>query len=343
MTTQINVTVGSGGLSDRAKQQQQAARQAQLEKERQQRVETQGQQQRTAKLEAAGKNPDGAPLYGTSSKEPEVDRRPAASRALTDSLLLKPKDPAYVVEGTTKVNLQSTGGFPKIANWLSSTPPNYLATGGPNGAPAFEIAPNPNGTGFNSEFEASYPKTPTTNGKTGVKAATLEFFIKFSPSFDVFSNPQSLFVTIGPNLFYVSIYLTWDTSPNVLICDIDASVKRGYFYSIQSIYQYGGPLADAPIQRGVWHHCAIIKSLTPSGSLINFCIDGVSLGSLAVDWQESIYGLSFPGEYRSNWLEIGIGTDGGSFPNSAQPMYIHGVRFLPRSVYVPPFTPPLNL
>ncbi len=81
MSTQINVTVGSGGLSDKARQLQTAARQAQLEKERQQRIEAQGQEQRTANLAAAGRAPDGSPLYGPGFKQPEVERRPAASRS----------------------------------------------------------------------------------------------------------------------------------------------------------------------------------------------------------------------------------------------------------------------
>ena len=80
MSTQINVTVGSGGLSDKARQLQTAARQAQLEKERQQRIEAQGQEQRTANLAAAGRAPDGTPLFGPGFKQPEIERRPAASR-----------------------------------------------------------------------------------------------------------------------------------------------------------------------------------------------------------------------------------------------------------------------
>jgi hypothetical protein len=81
VSTQINVTVGSGGLSDKARQLQTAARQAQLEKERQQRIETQGQEQRTANLAAAGRAPDGSPLFGPGFRQPEVERRPAANRS----------------------------------------------------------------------------------------------------------------------------------------------------------------------------------------------------------------------------------------------------------------------
>lgn len=81
MSTQINVTVGSGGLPEKAKQQQQAARQAQLEKERQRRIEAQGQEQRTAALAAEGKAPDGSALNSGNAKQPLAQPRPAAFRS----------------------------------------------------------------------------------------------------------------------------------------------------------------------------------------------------------------------------------------------------------------------
>lgn len=83
MTTQINITVDSGGLTDRAKQQQQAARQAQLEKERQQRIEAQGQKQRDDALASQGRAPDGSSLSNTNSTTPKIERRPAAQRSDT--------------------------------------------------------------------------------------------------------------------------------------------------------------------------------------------------------------------------------------------------------------------
>jgi hypothetical protein len=81
MSTQINVTVGSGGLPEKAKQQQQAARQAQLEKERQRRIEAQGQEQRNAALTAEGRAPDGSVLSSGKAKQPLAQPRPAAFRS----------------------------------------------------------------------------------------------------------------------------------------------------------------------------------------------------------------------------------------------------------------------
>ena len=80
MSTQINVTVDSGGLRARAKQQQNAARQTQLERERTQRVKAESKTQRDAKLAAEGKAPDGSSLNSTTFEQPQIERRPAASR-----------------------------------------------------------------------------------------------------------------------------------------------------------------------------------------------------------------------------------------------------------------------
>jgi hypothetical protein len=80
VSTQINVTVGSGGLSDKAKQLQAAARQAQLEKERTAQIEADGTEQRNARLAANGQAPDGTSLYGVPTVVPFAERRPAAFR-----------------------------------------------------------------------------------------------------------------------------------------------------------------------------------------------------------------------------------------------------------------------
>lgn len=81
MSTQINITVGSGNLSDRASQLQTAARQAQAEIERTARIEDEATSKRRQKLEAEGLNFDGTSFYASRVPEAEIDRRPAATRA----------------------------------------------------------------------------------------------------------------------------------------------------------------------------------------------------------------------------------------------------------------------
>lgn len=84
MSTQINVAVDLGGLKERLRQQQQAARLAQLEKERNAGTAVEANKQRIAALAAAGLGPDGLPLYGNIFKQPEIDIRPIALQTAAD-------------------------------------------------------------------------------------------------------------------------------------------------------------------------------------------------------------------------------------------------------------------
>jgi hypothetical protein len=87
VSTKINITVDSGGLSARAKQQQEAARLAQLERERTRRVEAEGKAQREAKQAAEGRRPDGQPQFGAPPAKPRQQDEPAANRAVSDVIL----------------------------------------------------------------------------------------------------------------------------------------------------------------------------------------------------------------------------------------------------------------
>jgi hypothetical protein len=80
VSTQINVTVGSDDLSEKARQQQIANRQAQLDKERTGIIEAQATDKRIAAQAAKGLSLDGLPLYNVPTGVPDLDRRPAASR-----------------------------------------------------------------------------------------------------------------------------------------------------------------------------------------------------------------------------------------------------------------------
>ena len=87
MSSQINITVDSGGLSAKAKQQQQAARLAQLERERTHRIEAEAQAQRDAKLAAEGKRPDGQPQFDVPPQTPRLQDEPAANRLASDLIV----------------------------------------------------------------------------------------------------------------------------------------------------------------------------------------------------------------------------------------------------------------
>lgn len=80
MSTQINVTVGSGGLSDKARQLQTAARQAKLEGDRLAEVEDTAKASRDQRLAQLGLSPQGVSLYAPDPRLPQIERRPAAYR-----------------------------------------------------------------------------------------------------------------------------------------------------------------------------------------------------------------------------------------------------------------------
>jgi len=80
MSTNINITAGDNALLDRARQQQAANRQAQLNREASNRLEAQATAARTTALAAQGRDANGNPITGAPFSQPEIDRRPAASR-----------------------------------------------------------------------------------------------------------------------------------------------------------------------------------------------------------------------------------------------------------------------
>lgn len=151
MSTQINITVGSGGLSDRAMQQQQAARQAQLEKERQQRIEAQGTEQRNAKLQAEGKAPDGSALYGVNANVPQIERRPAAFRSTGQGLNL-----GHMWTFSTGEYLPVTSGVIFIQGGSSLN--NNLVSGERS---LTHVRPGATGEWITLQNEFSYPAFPT--------------------------------------------------------------------------------------------------------------------------------------------------------------------------------------
>jgi hypothetical protein len=138
MSTQINITVDSGGLTDRAKQQQQAARQAQLEKERTLNLSADALDKRVATQAAKGQSLDGQPLYTAGFKQPQAERRPAANRTEGGpALLMGPLQPfdAYGIPTKTKgikSNRFVTSGV--TSGEFYGFEFDYAASGGPGDA-----------------------------------------------------------------------------------------------------------------------------------------------------------------------------------------------------------------
>jgi hypothetical protein len=139
MSTNINIALGDEALFNRAKQQQNASRQAQLEKEAAQRLETQATSERTKALTAQGKDAAGNAINGSLTKTPQLERRPAANRISGDGFVLVPsadytsfgfEAKTIGIKNTkfTNVTAGATGDYTEFFR------PEYVATGGPANA-----------------------------------------------------------------------------------------------------------------------------------------------------------------------------------------------------------------
>lgn len=80
MSTNINITVGDNALLDAAKLQQEANRQAQLNREASKRLEAQATAARIAALATQGRDANGNLITGAPFTQPQIERRPAANR-----------------------------------------------------------------------------------------------------------------------------------------------------------------------------------------------------------------------------------------------------------------------
>lgn len=220
MSTQINVTVGSGGLPDKAKQQQQAARQAQLEKERQRRIEAEGADKRNARLAADGRNVQGQSLTGTPNAAPRPQDEPAAFRSANDDyLMLLPSGGVQTgIPFPLSTYLDALGQWtPRWGNLINSNSIVYQQQGGPSNSPALSTGPDQTTTndliGGTANFFPADSKSKFTNGI--LKNFTIEFFLRW-PSF--------------PNTTYSfdSFQLYCSNIPNFAgLSDLEIKIQRG--------------------------------------------------------------------------------------------------------------------
>ena len=149
MSTYINISVGDNKLLEQARQQQAASRQAQLEKEANQRLEAQATEERTKALATKGLDANGNPLLGTSSPQPEVDRRPAANRQGYGALLTGPFVYASYGGSHSGLTVRCRGNRNVPASRFSyeedKAYPEGVTVAGPTGTTfALEPAPAPN-------------------------------------------------------------------------------------------------------------------------------------------------------------------------------------------------------
>lgn len=79
MSTEINISVGYETLIDQLRLQQNVNRQTLLERENEKDVQVKAIDARTKQLASQGKDANNDSLYGTRTKQPQIDRRPAAN------------------------------------------------------------------------------------------------------------------------------------------------------------------------------------------------------------------------------------------------------------------------
>ncbi len=146
MSTQINVTVDSAGLAERVKEQQVAARQAQLEKERTLNLSAEAFDQRVAAQAAKGLTIDGKALYNPYTEESQTERRPAANRSGYGALLTGPFVYSSYGGSNTGLTVRCRGNRNVIASRFSyeedKTYPEGVSVAGPT-ENSFALEPAP--------------------------------------------------------------------------------------------------------------------------------------------------------------------------------------------------------
>jgi hypothetical protein len=167
MSTNINIAVGDAALLNRAKRQQQASRQAQLERESTARLQAQS---RTAALAATGRNAAAATAQNTTdAKTPQLERRPAATRDAGVGFNLVPSAD-YASFGfnalTRGINAKTFTNIIAFdtGNYTTYFRPEYAATGGPANSSYLRTPVETRGATYIHELYYYVSDTPGTQG-----------------------------------------------------------------------------------------------------------------------------------------------------------------------------------
>lgn len=351
MSTQINVTVGSGGLPDKAKQQQQAARQAQLEKERQRRIEAEGAAQRSARLAAEGRNAQGQLLTGTLNGTPRPQDEPAAFRDKPYSFLFGPSAPP-TSNPLPPLNGVSTGEDVYAANTnieppfsyqetLSATPfsetalfttREYKAGEGPKGANAIKISPigtysvsQTLNVGYEGKYVQGVGASPLT--KISTLNAT-DFTFEASLRLDSGTTDASQGTTISFVLQLIKA--------SSLNYQLTLQYSRGFFSDayVASFVALNYNLVNVAVNPvtsvGAWKHFAISRK----GGAIRYFIDGVKVGEELNAVLPSLSGYA-----ATTRVLVGIRRNMTALPPA---VWLSRLKYTEKALYTQDFNPPLD-
>lgn len=334
MTTQINVTVDSGGLLERSRQQQTANRQAFAEGEQRTSAEQTGTEQRQKRLTAEGRNANGDLFPG---RRPQLNRyrqEPAANRRETEPfLLLRPSGDQ--INGT--VPLIHRGFLSQLS--VESGQLTYDLTGGPNGSPAYVAA---SALDTDRVFLRGYLPFVSGTGKyaSGTKDFTLQFYFKFGTTFTLYQSSPIVTVQVGPDYLGPSIQRDFVKFSTSLYSPFDD--YTGYFLDYATSYTdlYIGdepldPATSTSPLPGVWHHVAIVKK----GLYVTLYMNGITIQSDLTSWGNFVF---LSADVANLWFTVEFGC---SLPYNVeyQPVSIHGIRFDPKALYTSNFIPPPSL
>ncbi len=332
MSTNINISVGDNNLLNQARLQQNASRQAQLEREANKRLEVEATDARTKAQAAAGKDANGNPLTGTRIQVPQVDRRPAANRTGGEFFLMRPDaEPA-----ASQVQL-SHRGLISFASVVGGTP-TYSGVLGPNSSPTLICDSSPRGNYVHITgrfpFEGS-----SSRFKEGVQDFTLQYYVKFGTNYVTFQDDVDTTIRLGSNGF-IDINLGLQTRISgglATIRTLTFQVRGDSSKSAVVLYNATSLLSDTTAPQllpGTWHHAAISKK----GTEVRAFFDGNIIGTAVVTWPTLVFNAS----PASAWLDAYFGTSTVR-TTPAEPVYLHGMRFDTKALYTTNFIPPLNL
>lgn len=341
MSTNINITVGDNALLDRAKQQQAANRQVQLNRENSTRLEAQATDERTKAQAAAGKDANGNPLYGVLTTTPSIDRRPAANRQGDVAILLVPSSPFTELGIAAKTRKLPT---PQIFELGPDFPAAVVADGGPAGAPAI--------------------LSPASLGPGGLE--------KYGGYLGVFSEPA--FFKVRSRKWTFEGYLRRGSASTSSSIDYDGYVMTLYWYEgfyngvlgLYAVVEFIVPGANSldsydqidpgapPSNRfeyrsiavatlGTWVHMAIVQEPTQ----YKIFLDGILLQTIEPEpnTENPYYGYIDYVDYTARGrYDIFDNLENNDPPEAAVKPGIHGYRFTSgKTLYTSNFTPPPSI
>lgn len=336
MSTQINITVDSGGLSRKAKQQTAVNRLLKMEDDHQKKVGKEAADKREAALKAKLLGPDGKPLYGVPAPAPVRKEEPAAFRYGYTGIVIEPS--AGHVNHVWPFNARKLKGV--SVRTPSGSDLTFLPSGGPSGSKAFTWTTTNNSSLMQQRFELYYPEgTPATlNANTW----TVEAWIKTGGSGagpgeeGNASDYTGAVITALFNTVIISIEADFSANRYLRIEIRGAQPNAEALGNAYNKYFYPGTLTT-----NTWHHVAVTQAT--NGYFI--FLDGALLDNpgFVTSTSNPFYGML----ENTPYLQVtGNGMIYNTWRQELRGPYnaaIHGYRITAKALYQSAFTPPATI